>query len=69
MFMKIFSERLKEVLKTNNMSQSELAKKINMSQDVVSCYCTGKRKPPIDVLVLICNALDESADYLLGLVD
>lgn len=67
--MKNFSERLREALATNNMSQSQLAKKINMSQDAVSTYCTGKRKPPIDVLILICKALEESADYLLGLID
>lgn len=67
--MKSFSERLRDVLKDNHLSQSELAKKIGISQDAVNSYCTGKRKPPIDVLILICKAIDESADYLLGLVD
>ena len=65
--MKNFGNRLKQALKQNNMSQSELAKKIGMSQSVVNNYCTGKREPTLDVLVLICEALDESADYLLGL--
>lgn len=67
--MKDFSERLREVLKDNQMSQSELAKKIGMSQDAVNSYCTGKRKQPIGVLILICKAVGESADYLLGLID
>lgn len=67
--MNVFPERLKEVLNANKISQSELAKRIAMSQDAVNAYCTGKRKPPIDVLVLICEALNESADYLLGLTD
>lgn len=66
--MKDFSERLREVLNANHMSQSELAKKIGISQDAVNSYCTGKRKPPIDVLILICKAVDESADFLLGLI-
>ena len=65
--MKNFGNRLKQALKQNNMSQSELAKKIGMSQSVVNNYCTSKREPTLDVLVLICKALDESADYLLGL--
>ncbi len=67
--MKNFSSRLKETLKTNGMSQQELAKKINMSQSVVNNYCTGKREPTLDVLVSICKALNESADYLLGIDD
>ncbi len=49
------------------MSQSMLAKRIGMSQSVVNNYCTGKREPTFDVLILICRALSESADYLLGI--
>jgi len=67
--MKIFVERLNESLKSNQMSQSELARRIKMSQVVVNNYCTGKRVPPMDILVAICKELDESADYLLGLTD
>lgn len=62
-----FSERLNIILKLNNMSQVALAKKIGMSQAVVNNYCTGKREPSLDVLILICKALNESADYLLGI--
>ena len=62
-----FSERLRQVLKDNGMSQVMLAKKIGMSQGVVNNYCTGKREPTLDVLVSICQALNESADYLLGI--
>ena len=67
--MSIFSKRLKEVLKQKQLSQIEFAKKINMSQGVVNNYCTGKREPSLDVFVSICKALDESADYLLGIED
>ena len=62
-----FSERLKQLLKDLNITQVALAKKIGMSQGIVNNYCTGKREPSLDVLVLICKALNESADYLLGL--
>lgn len=64
-----FKERLNEALKYNNMSQNALSKKIGMSQSIVNNYCTGKREPSLDVLLLICKALGESADYLLGLED
>ena len=62
-----FSERLRQVLKDNGMSQVMLAKKIGLSQGVVNNYCTGKREPTLDVLIAICQVLNESADYLLGI--
>lgn len=64
-----FKERLNKVLKENNMSQVALAKKIGMSQSVVNNYCTGVREPSLDALILICKVLEESADYLLGIVN
>lgn len=64
-----FAERLRLALKINNMTQVELAKKINMSQGIVNNYCTGKREPTLDGLILISQVLSESTDYLLGLED
>ena len=64
-----FAERLRLVLKVNNITQVELAKRINMSQGVVNNYCTGKREPTLDGLIAISKALNESVDYLLGLED
>lgn len=64
-----FKDRLNECLRANNLSQNKLAKKIGMSQTIVNNYCTGKREPTLDVLIMICKALDESSDYLLGIKD
>ena len=64
-----FSERLRESLRANNMTQVELAKKINMSQEIVNNYCTGRHEPSFDTLILICQVLGESSDYLLGISD
>lgn len=64
-----FKERLNEILNENGISQVALAKKIEMSQGVVNNYCTGKREPTLDVLMRICEVLEISADYLLGLID
>ena len=61
-----FAERLREVLEINNISQLELAQKIGMSQSVVNNYCTGKREPSLDVLMLIADTLGETTDFLLG---
>ena len=64
-----FRERLNECLKENNLSQNKFAKEIGMSQSIVNNYCTGKREPSLDALMTICDALGETADYMLGLKD
>jgi transcriptional regulator with XRE-family HTH domain len=64
-----FAERLKNSLNANHISQAELAKRIGLTRDAISKYCTGRREPSLDVLMLICKTLDESADYMLGLED
>ncbi len=64
-----FRERLISTLNENKMSQRELARRINKSQGIVNSYCTGKREPSLDSLMLICKALGETSDYMLGLED
>ena len=56
-------------MKDNRISQIELARKINMSQQIVNSYCMGKREPSLTALCLISKALNETTDYLLGLTD
>ena len=67
--MDTFSNRLKQSLIDNNLSQKDLAEKIGMSKNIVSDYCNNKKLPSIPVLIAICKTLNESADYLLGLDD
>ena len=64
-----FKERLNKILKNNGISQTALAQKIGMDQSTISCYCSGKIEPSLDALMLICTALGESADFMLGLID
>lgn len=68
-YMNKFKERISEALAENHLSQSAFARKMFMSQGTVNNYCTGKREPSLDVLILICRELNVSSDYLLGLVD
>lgn len=65
--MKIFSERLKQTMKERNITQTQLAKILGLSQSVISCYCSGKKEPCLESLASICKALNETSDYLLGL--
>ena len=64
-----FQERFVEMLKISGKKQTEIAKAVNVSKQCISDYKTGKSIPSIETLYLLCEFLDVSADYLLGLSD
>lgn len=61
--------RIKELREEKNISQLELAKKLNLTQQSISLYEKGDREPSIDVLKSIANFFNVSLDYLLGKSD
>ena len=50
--------------KQKNMSQVDLANILNVSQQSVSFYETGKREPPLDVLIKLSNYFGCTIDEL-----
>jgi transcriptional regulator with XRE-family HTH domain len=48
------------------LTQEELADKLHISRSGYAHYEAGKRKPAIDVLILIADFYGTSIDYLLG---
>lgn len=62
----MFKERLKERREQLGFSQSSLAERVCVTQQVIAAYEKGIRKPNSDIVIELCNALDCSADYLLG---
>lgn len=62
----MLSQRLKSSRKAKGLTQSELAKKVNTTKGTVSNYENGYSTPSNEMLVSLANALDVSADYLLG---
>ena len=60
------ADRLKSLLVLNNMSQNQLAKKSGITRYAICKYCNGSRIPTSTNLAKICDALNVSADYLLG---
>lgn len=65
----IWSTRLKALRIQNNLSQAEVAKVIQCSQVAYGMYELGKRKIPIDKLVVLAKYYRVSLDYLEGLCD
>ena len=62
-----FTINFREALKYSQISQSTLAQKVGVSKQSISDFKNGRSFPSIQTLSLICQVLDVSADYLLGI--
>lgn len=69
MLIDIIKERLIAEIKTSNLTTVEIGKRIGVSPEMVTQYCTTKKLPSLETFALLCKALDVSADYILGLID
>jgi transcriptional regulator with XRE-family HTH domain len=58
--------RLKELRKSRNLTQDEMAKKISLPRSTYSNYETGKREPDYYTLEQIAEYFGVTVDYLLG---
>lgn len=65
----MFSERLKEIRKSNKLSQIDVANKLNVTKQSVANWENGNVMPSIDMLIKISNTFNVSSDFLLGLND
>lgn len=59
--------RLKEVRIMRGLKQKDVCNILGMKQSQYSRYESGEDEMKIGTLIEICQALDISADYLLGL--
>ena len=62
-------QRIRDLREDNDMTQTELAKKIGMSQTGYSKYETGENDIPTAILVKLAAIYGTSIDYMLGLTD
>ena len=65
----MLNTRLKSLRESKQLTQQELADKLNLSRVRYNNYETGKRSPDYDTLQVIANFYDVSTDYLLGNTD
>ena len=61
-----FSENLRQALQGSHMAQSELALKLQTTQQTVSRWLKGINEPDLDTLLKICLYLNETPNSLLG---
>ena len=62
-------DRLRDIREDRDLSQSDIAKVLHMSQVQYSRYETGIRSIPIDKLAILAKFYGVSTDYLLGLTN
>ena len=67
--MKIFCERFKELRKTKNLSQKQLAEILRTTNSSICDWECGRRQPDFEALVPLAVFMEVSADYLLVLED
>lgn len=66
---KIIGLRINRLLATKNVKQKELAKKLDVVDNVVSYWCKGTRKPNLEQIVEMADFFNVSTDYLLGVTN
>lgn len=67
--MQYFGKKLKALRLEKQLTQEQLAQKLDLVKGTVSAYEQDKMYPSVEVLIKLCRIFDVSADYLLGLSD
>lgn len=67
--MSILGDRIKNLRDSEDIQQIDFAKKIGVSNVVLSRYESGERRPDYDTLLKISDYFDVTTDYLLGKTD
>ncbi len=62
-------QRIRDLREDNDLTQKQMAKTLNCSQQVYSNYELGQRDIPTDILIKLSKYYKVSTDYILGLTD
>ncbi len=63
----MIAEKIKTLRETNNLTQSALAKKLNVTRSSVNAWEMGISVPSTSLIVDIARLFHVSTDYLLGI--
>ena len=62
-------KRIRDLRVDKDLTQKQLAKELNCSQQVYSNYELGQRDIPTDVLIALSKLYNVSVDYILEISD
>ncbi len=63
----LFAKRLKELRLEKGLSQVELGAMLGYGYTAISGYETGRNEPSFGDFIRLCQLLEVSSDYILGL--
>ena len=61
--------RIRELREDNDVTQAEMAKVLNCSQQTYSRYESHTTEMPLETLIRLAKYYNTSVDYLLGITD
>ena len=61
--------RIRDLREDHDLTQKQMASKLNCSQQVYSNYELGQRDIPTDILIKLSAFYHVSVDYILGISD
>ncbi|MBQ2729718.1 MAG: helix-turn-helix transcriptional regulator [Clostridia bacterium] len=62
-------KRIRELREDNDLTQKQISKFLNCSQQVYSNYELGQRDIPTDILIKLSSYYNVSVDYILEISD
>ncbi|MBQ4602291.1 MAG: helix-turn-helix transcriptional regulator [Clostridia bacterium] len=62
-------KRIRDLREDRDLTQKDIAEKLNCSQQVYSNYELGQRDVPTDILVKLSKLYNISVDYMLEITD
>lgn len=65
----LVAERIRELMKEQNLNQVKLAEKIGMRQNTISAWLLNKKEPSISSLWLLADYFNVEIDYIVGRKD
>lgn len=60
------ASRLKELRLSNNLTQEQIAQKLNITRNAYTLYETEKNTPTIETLKKLADIYKTSIDYIVG---
>ena len=64
---KLIKKRFVEELNSCGLKTIEIARRINVSPEMITQYKTTKKLPKLDTFAKLCKELDLDANYILGI--
>ena len=61
--------RIRDLREDADLTQSEVAKLLNVRQSTYSQYENGRRQIPLELLIVLAKYYNTSLDYIVGLTD